>query len=74
MAFVRFEQQPEGAAAQQVPIPGNYQLVITQTQTPVARAGEMFVITWVGDYDLIRENDGVVLRIWNQKQQAIQPL
>lgn len=74
LAVMRFDRRLEGANSQAVDIPANYHLLDAHTQQPVLRIQQQWVITWVGDYDLNRDGDGVILRIFNQKQQAIQPV
>ena len=75
VARVRFEQRVDDAPAQPVPIPPGYQLLHGDTLALAARiADDIFIITWVADYHLTRQDEGTILKISNQKQQAIQPL
>lgn len=63
IAFVDNNDQP-------VPVPANLTIVFQSDQSPAARLGQVFLISWVENY-VILLNGVELFRLENQKQQAI---
>ncbi|GFR43466.1 hypothetical protein Agub_g4550, partial [Astrephomene gubernaculifera] len=63
IAFVDNNDQP-------VPVPAHISVVFQNDQSPAARLGNIFLISWVENY-MVLFNGVELFRLENQKQQAI---
>jgi hypothetical protein len=71
---IRFELRSEGHPPQAVSIPDDVTIIVANSMQPAARVGnEFFILTWIGSYVILR-GEAAVFRIYNQQQQAIQPM
>jgi len=71
---IRFEIRSEGQPPRPVSIPSAITIVLADSLQPAARVGnEFFILTWFGNYVVLR-GDAAIFKIYNQQQQAIQPI